>query len=158
LQSPSVPELLVRASEAYHLVIQVHHPTESSQSTRMSPVTVPKLLCENTNLFRRWRLSGRRSPFNISPVLEADSLPVQMMGLHSSRFLPAVTREEVIYYDCCFLSRTKAPYRSNFLSQTLRSTRTTRLSEPKQAFPRNLRFGVSRDCWWCQCSVFDLDS
>jgi hypothetical protein len=137
-----VPELLVRAPEAYYLVIQVHHPTESSQSTRLSPVTVSKLLCENTNLFRRWGLSDRRSPFNVSPVVEADSLPVKMMGLYSSRFLPAVTREEVIYYDCCCLYRTKVPYHSNFLSQALRSTRTsTRLSEPKQAFPRILRLG-----------------
>jgi hypothetical protein len=122
-------------------MIQVHHPTESSQSARLSPVTVSKLLCENTNLFRRWGLSDRRSSFNISPVVEADSLPVQMMGLYPSRFLPAVTREEVIYYDCCCLFRKNAPNHSHLLSQVLRSTRTTRLSEPKQAFPRNLLLG-----------------
>jgi hypothetical protein len=36
----------------------------------------------------------------------------------------------------------KCPIIAIFFSQALRSTRTsTRLSEPKQAFPRNLRLG-----------------
>jgi hypothetical protein len=70
----------------------------------------------------------------------------QSTGTHDGftpyRFLPAVTREEVIYYDCCCLSRTRAPYHSTFFAG-ITYYWIIRLSEPKQAFPMNLRLGVS---------------
>jgi hypothetical protein len=103
----------VRAPKAYYLVTEVHHPTELSQSTQQvnQSCHVRTQTCSDGGVS-----SDKRLPFNVSPVVETDIPPVQMMSLYPNRFLPAVTREEV-YHDCCCLSGTEAHYYSTFLSQ-----------------------------------------
>jgi hypothetical protein len=66
---------------------------ESVESTIISDLS-----CENTDLFRRCGLNDERLPFNVSPFVETDILPVQMMMSYC-------------------LSRTKAHYHSSVLSQ-----------------------------------------